>query len=202
MVVLAGNWWAFVLRGIVAILFGLLTFLMPRMALLTLVYLFGFYAIVNGVLDIVAAFRKIGTTAPGYTTPWWTLMLEGIVSLIAGGAAMVVPGLTAIALLYIIAAWAVVTGALEISAAIRLRRQITGEWFLALTGVLSIVFGIAVLLRPGLGALAVLLWIGAYAVLFGVLLVALGLKLRSWMRRVEHEHDIAGFPPAPLAHGH
>jgi uncharacterized membrane protein HdeD (DUF308 family) len=199
---LVGNWWAFVVRGLVAILFGLLTFLMPRMALLTLVYLFGFYAIIDGVFSIVAAFRRIGATAPGYTTPWWTLMLEGIVSLIAGGAAMVVPGLTAIALLYIIAAWAVVHGALEIAAAIRLRRQITGEWVLALTGVLSIAFGILVLLRPGAGALALILWIGAYAVLFGVLLVALGLKLRKRMRAgAEEPHDMGGFPPG-VVHGH
>src|SRR5436190_16826846 len=102
MMVLVSNWWAFVLRGIVAILFGLLCFILPGMALLSLIFLFGFYALADGVLNIVAAFRRTG---PGQV-PWWALLIEGIVSIIAGVLAFAIPGLTAVALLILIAAWA------------------------------------------------------------------------------------------------
>ncbi len=195
MVILAGNWWTFVLRGLVAILFGLLAFFMPGMALLTLVFLFGFYAIADGVFNIAAAFRR--TAGPDHT-PWWALLIEGILSLIAGLLALFVPGLTAIALLYVIAGWAVATGIMEIVAAIRLRKQIRGEWLLALGGVLSIVFGVLLALFPGAGALAMVLWIGAYAIVFGALLIALGFRVRKWLRPGEE-------PPPPygrLAPGH
>src|SRR5258707_14733055 len=126
MMVLANNWWAFVLRGILAIAFGLIAFFMPGIALLTLVFMFGFYAIADGVFNLVAAFRRTGPEQQ----PWWALLLEGIVSIIAGAIAIFIPGLTAVVLLYIIAAWAVVTGVFEIAAAIRLRKQITNEWLL------------------------------------------------------------------------
>jgi uncharacterized membrane protein HdeD (DUF308 family) len=194
MMMLVGNWWAFVLRGIFAIIFGVLTFLWPGMALLTLVLLFGAYAIVDGVFNIVASFRATGAGQQR----WWVLLLEGIVSIIAGLVAFFMPGLTALALLYLIAAWAVVTGALEIAAAIRLRRQIRGEWLLALAGVLSIVFGVLLFLFPGPGALAVVLWIGAYAIAFGVLLIVLGVRLRRWERSVENLGH--GFPVVAPGH--
>lgn len=194
MVVLAGNWWAFVLRGVLAILFGLLAFAMPGMALLTLVYLFGFYAIADGVFNLVAAFRR--TPSPE-SQPWWALLIWGIVGIIAGLYALFAPGLTAIALLYVIAAWAIVTGIMAIAAAVRLRRHIRGEWLLALAGVFSIVFGVLLFLFPGAGALAVVLWIGAYATLFGATLIALGFKVRKWLRPGEE------YPPhGRLAHGH
>jgi len=190
MMVLVGNWWTFVLRGILAILFGLLTFAMPAMALLTLVFLFGFYAIAEGIFNVMAAFA--GPDAAGGRQPWWALLIEGIVSIIAGVLAFFMPGLTAIVLLYIIAAWAVSTGALEIAAAVRLRKQITGEWMLALIGVVSILFGLLLFAFPRAGALAVVLWIGAYAVVFGVLLIVLGMRLRKWVRSIERPGR--GFP--------
>jgi uncharacterized membrane protein HdeD (DUF308 family) len=186
--VLVGNWWTFILRGIIAILFGLLVFIRPGMALLTLVFLFGFYAIADGVFNLIAAFRRTSVDQQ----PWWALLLEGIVSIIAGMVALFIPGLTALVLLYIIAAWAVVTGALEIAAAIRLRRQINHEWLLALAGVLSIAFGVLIALFPGAGALAVLVWIGAYSIVFGIMLIALGMRLRKWVRSLEHPGQ--GFP--------
>ncbi len=175
---LARNWWAVALRGVAAIVFGVLAFLTPGSALLALVLVFGAYAIVEGVLNIVAALR--GRTG----TPWWELMLEGIVSIAAGVIAFAIPGLTALVLLYLIAAWAVVTGVLEIVGAVRLRKHVTGEVWLALSGVLSIAFGVIVALAPAVGALAVVFWIGAYAVIFGAALIALGFRLRRW-----HRHD-------------
>ncbi len=128
MVLLARNWWAFVLRGILAILFGLMAVFLPGMALMTLVLLFGIFAITQGVFELISAFR---TTPTPSEQPWWALLLEGIVGIAAGLVALLWPGLTALALLYVIAAWAVISGILEIVAAIRLRKQITGNgcWF-------------------------------------------------------------------------
>src|SRR4051794_41077428 len=121
MVVLASNWWAFVLRGVVAVLFGIITFVAPPGALLTLVFLFAFYAITDGIFSIIAAFRRTGTDGG---VPWWALLISGILSLIAGVLAFFVPAGAALALLIIIAAWAIVTGAMSIVASIRLRKEI------------------------------------------------------------------------------
>ncbi len=196
MVVLIGNWWTFVLRGIVAILFGVLTFVMPGMALLTLVFLFGFYAIFDGVMNLTAAFRRNNTA----TSPWWALLINGILGLVAGGIALFYPGITAIALLYLIAFWAIATGIMSIVAAVRLRKQIRGEWLFVLSGLLSIIFGLLAAIFPGAGALAVVLWIGAYAIVSGATLIALGIKLRSWVRRTVDQVG-SGFPPM-VAPGH
>ena len=168
------NWWALVLRGVVAILFGLMTFVWPQITLATLVLLFGAYAIVDGIFAIVA-----GVRAPREFARWWVLLIEGILSVIAGLFAFAIPGITALILLGLIAAWAIITGVVEIIAAIQLRKEISGEWILALSGIASIIFGVLLLLNPGAGALAVLWLIGAYAILFGILLVALGFKLRG-----------------------
>ena len=171
--VLTRNWGAIATRGVAAILFGLLSFALPGLTLAALVLLFGAYALVDGIFNVVAAVRGRGTVQP-----WWALLLEGIVSIAAGVVTFVLPGLTALTLVYVIAAWAVVTGVLEIVAAVRLRNQITGEWRLVLGGVLSIVFGVFIMLAPGAGALALVLWIGAYALVFGALLLALAVRLR------------------------
>jgi uncharacterized membrane protein HdeD (DUF308 family) len=194
MIVLVGNWWTFVLRGIVAVLFGLMTLFMPRMALLTLIFLFGFYAIADGVFNIAAAFSGRGPRGE----PWWALLISGILGLIAGLIAFFWPGLTAMALLIIIAAWAIATGVMSIVAAVHLRKQIRGEWLLALTGVLAIIFGVLLVLFPRAGALTVVLWIGAFAFVYGILLIALGLRLRKWVRTIAP--DAGGF--AVVAPGH
>ena len=196
MLLLVGNWWAFVLRGLLAIAFGLLTFFRPGISLLALVYMFGFYALAEGIFNIIAAFRRTGPEQQ----PWWALLLEGVLSMIAGLLAFFIPGITAMALLWLIAAWAIATGAMEIAAAIRLRRQIKGEWVLAVSGVLSILFGALLFAFPGAGALTVVLWIGAYAVVFGILLIALGIRLRQWARST-FQHVAPGFPPR-VAPGH
>jgi uncharacterized membrane protein HdeD (DUF308 family) len=169
---LARNWWALVLRGVAGVIFGVLTFLFPAMTLAALILLFGTYAVVDGIFNIIAA----AAGRPGQ--PWWQLVLEGIVSIAAGVIAFAWPGLTALVLLWIIAGWAIVTGVLEIVAAIRLRNHIANEWWLALSGGASAAFGVLLLVAPVAGALAVTLWIGAYAVVFGALLIGLGIRLR------------------------
>ena len=174
---LARNWWAVLLRGVAGILFGIATFFAPGISLAVLVLLFGAYALVDGVLILVSALRNRATDEN-----WWVVLLEGIAGVIAGVATFVWPGITALALLYVITAWALVTGALEIATAIRLRKVIDHEWLLVLSGIASIGFGILLAMFPGAGALAVVLWIGAYAIVFGVLLIALGFRLRSWDR--------------------
>jgi len=173
------NWWALLLRGIAAIVFGILAFVWPGVTLLSLVFVFGAYAIIDGIFALVAGFR-----APAGAAKWWWLLLVGAVSLIAGILAFVLPGVTAFTLLMIIAAWAIVTGIFEIVAAIQMRKEIEGEWLLVLSGVASVVFGALILMNPIAGALAVVWIIGAYAIVYGVLLFALGLRLRSW----EHSH--------------
>ena len=177
MVVVARNWWALVLRGVLGMLFGEITFVAPAAALAALVLLFGAYALVDGVFNIVAALRD----ARG-ERGWWTLLLSGVAGVLAGLVAFAAPGFSALVLLYVIAVWAVVTGVLEIAAAIRLRRHITGEWLMALNGALSVAFGALVIIAPMVGALTVVLLIGAYAFVSGLLLIALGVRLRGAIR--------------------
>src|SRR5262245_39565865 len=168
-----------VLRGACAILFGVLAFTWPGVTLGALVLLYGAYAFADGVLAFAAAISgSVGK-------PWWVLLLEGVVSIAAAGAAVFYPGLTAIVLLYVIAAWAIVKGVFQITAAIQLRKEIEGEVWLGLAGLASLFFGVVPFARPGPGALAVVWIIGAYAIAFGVLLVALGFRLKALKARLE-----------------
>jgi uncharacterized membrane protein HdeD (DUF308 family) len=169
-----GHWWALALRGVIAILFGLAALLRPDIALQALILRFGAYALVDGVFAIVGVF---GGTRGG--TPRWLLLLEGVVSILAGIIAFIFPGLTAIALLYLVAAWAVVTGLAEIATAIRLRQEIRGEWALILGGILSVLFGLLLAVLPGVGILSLIWLIGAYAVAFGVLLLITAFRVRG-----------------------
>jgi uncharacterized membrane protein HdeD (DUF308 family) len=174
---LVRNWWVFLLRGLAGILFGLITFFAPGISLAVLVLFFGAYAFADGILALVSAFRRRGAG-----DRWWMLLLEGLAGVVIGVVTLLWPGITAFALLYLIGAWALVTGVFEVVAAIRLRRVITGEWLLVLSGIASVVLGLLLVLFPRAGALAVVLWIGAYALVFGALLVALAIRLRSWGR--------------------
>src|SRR4029077_4374515 len=140
--------------------------------LLTLVLLFGAYAILDGIFDIISAVR-----APGRH---WPLVLEGVVGIIIGILTFIWPGITTMVLLYLIAFWAIFTGILEIVAGIRLREVIANEWLLILMRVLSVLFGFLILIFPGAGALAIVIWIGAYALLFGIMLIALAFLLRRF----------------------
>lgn len=171
---LAKNWWALALRGVAAVLFGLLTFLLPGITLVTLVFLFGAYALVDGFFNVAAFFRV--------ASHHWALLIEGVIGVIAGVLTFTWPTITAIALLYLISFWAIFTGVFEIVAAIRLRKVIANEWLLLLMGTLSALFGLLILLAPGAGALAMVLWIGVYAVMFGIVTLALAFRLRGHRR--------------------
>ncbi|HEY3259665.1 MAG TPA: HdeD family acid-resistance protein [Pseudonocardiaceae bacterium] len=169
---LARYWWMVALRGAVAVLFGLMALIWPSLTLLALIILFGAYSLVDGVFALVAAF---GPAAEGRR--FW-LGLQGVASILIGVVTFAWPDVTTLVLLALIAAWAIVTGLLQIFAAVRLRRELTGEWLLAIGGALSVLFGILLVAWPASGALALVLLIGAYAVVFGAVLFGLGLKLR------------------------
>jgi uncharacterized membrane protein HdeD (DUF308 family) len=172
--ILSANWWAIALRGLVGILVGIFAFLMPIPTVTALVWLFGAYALLDGLFNLVSVLRK-----RTYGRPWWALLLSGVAGVGAGVISFIWPGITAIALVYLIAAWALVTGVLEIIAAVRLRKEIKGEWLLALSGVFSVALGVLLALFPGPGAVGLVWYFGAYAIVFGVLLVSLGFRLRT-----------------------
>ena len=162
-----GHWWALAIRGAIAIIFGLAALLRPDIALEALILLFGAYALVDGVFAIVGVFG--GTRG---RTPRWLLLIEGIAGILAGIIAFVLPGLTAVVLLYLIAAWAVITGISEIATAIRLRQEIRGEWALIIGGALSVLFGVILaVIGPVAGLLSLIWLIGIYALVFGILML-------------------------------
>jgi uncharacterized membrane protein HdeD (DUF308 family) len=166
-----------VLRGLAALIFGILAFIWPGITLTALVFLFGAYALVDGIFALAA-----GVRAYGELKRWWLLSIEGIFSLLAGVLAFIWPGITALVLLVMISAWAIVTGIFEIVAAIQMRKYVTGEWLLVLSGVASVAFGVLLLINPLAGALAVVWIIGAYAIVFGVMMMVLGFRLRGLTR--------------------
>jgi uncharacterized membrane protein HdeD (DUF308 family) len=181
---LTRSWWAVALRGVAAVLFGLIALNWPDITLLVMVVAFGAYALVDGVLALgTAIFGDRGTTA---RRGW--LIVEGIAGILIGVLTFVWPSVTTLVLLWLIATWALVTGVLEIVAAVRLRREIHGEWLLALSGVLSVLFGILLLVWPKAGALTMVYVIGGFAVGLGVLLIVLSLRLR----RLHRESAAAG----------
>jgi uncharacterized membrane protein HdeD (DUF308 family) len=173
---LAQNWWALALRGLVAILFGLACFVWPFPTLLILVLLYGAYALADGILAVAAALSRRSRSH------WWALLLEGLCGIAVGVITFIWTGITELALLYLSAFWAIVTGVLEIVAALRLRISVPGEWALALSGLVSILFGFVLLVWPGASAVALIWVIGAYAIVFGILLLALAFRLRAWGR--------------------
>jgi uncharacterized membrane protein HdeD (DUF308 family) len=174
---LAENWWLLLLRGLAAIAFGVIAFFWPDITLVALTYLFGAYALVDGVVAIWAAFN-----APGDAGPRWWLGLSGVVSILAGLAAFFYTGITTLVLLMFIAAWAIVIGVVQIWGAIELRKILDDEWLLGLTGVLSIVFGVILIAKPGAGALALVWVIGWFAIMFGCLYIALAFRLKQFKR--------------------
>jgi len=172
---LARNWWTVALRGAIAIIFGLAALFWPDITLTALVFIFAGFVLVSGVLLALAAFRDGLTHTHG-----WLMLLEGAIGIAIGVMAFIWPGITALVLLYLIAAWAIVTGVLEIIAAIQVRKEIQNEWLLALAGIASVLFGVLLIIWPIAGALAILWIIAAYAIIFGVLLLILAFRLRSW----------------------
>jgi len=166
------NWWAIVLRGTIAILFGLLAIIWPGITIKVLVLLFGAFALVDGMFTLVAAIRN----RSGLYRFW--AEFEGIVGIAAGILTLIWPRVTATALVYLIAIWAIVTGIFEILAAFELRKVVTGEWRLVLGGILSLVLGVLIAFFPHAGAVSIVWLIGLYAILFGILLVTLGVRAR------------------------
>jgi uncharacterized membrane protein HdeD (DUF308 family) len=176
---LAQNWWAVVLRGVSAVLFGLAAFAWPGLTLAVLVLLYGAYALVEGALAV--AWAIIGRREGPFP---WGVLLAGLAGVAIGVITFMSPALTALALLYLIAAWAIVRGVFEIIAAVQLRKEIDNEWLLGLSGALSVVLGILLMAAPGAGALAVLWWIGAFALVFGILEIILGFRLKGLKGRL------------------
>jgi len=171
------NWWAIALRGVAAIAFGVIAFVFPTIALTALILLFAAYALVDGVFALVSGFRRRADGRPD-----WMLIVGGIAGIIVGVVTAILPGITALFLLSLIGAWAIVTGVLEIVAAYRMRELIRGEWLLAINGIVSVVFGLYILFFPGPGALAVIWLIALYALASGVVLLALAFRLRARAR--------------------
>lgn len=174
---LSARWWIFAVRGIVAVLFGVAAIVWPAITVLALTLLWGAYALTDGVLELTLAAR-----AGRAGKRWGWLLLSGLVSIGAAVIAALWPAITALALLMLIAVWAVFTGVAQIVAAIELRRVIRGEWLLALSGVLSVAFGVLMMIFPGAGALAVVSIIAAYAIVFGVFMTGLGIRMHRWSK--------------------
>jgi len=175
---LAQNWWAFLLRGIAAILFGIIAFGWPGVTIVSLTYVFGFYALLDGVFALIAAWSIRGADR------WWVLLLEGLLGIVAGVIAFVYPQVTALALLTVIAAWAILTGILEIVAAIRLRQEIDNEWSLGLAGLASVVFGVLLVVWPQSGLVTISWIIGFYAIAFGIMMLVLGFRLQGMNKTI------------------
>jgi uncharacterized membrane protein HdeD (DUF308 family) len=169
------NWWALALRGLIAILFGIAAITWPGITLSALVAIFGAYALVDGIFLVFAAFRR----GAERQQPWWAYLISGLLGIGIGILTFTWPGLTAVGLLYMIAFWAIAIGFFELMTAIRLRRVVPGEWLDALAGVLMIVFGIFLVMYPGVGALSVVWMIGTFAIALGILMIMLGFKMRS-----------------------
>jgi uncharacterized membrane protein HdeD (DUF308 family) len=174
------NWWMFAVRGIVAVFFGILALVWPKETILALVLLFGAYALVDGIFAVFA-----GIASRRYFKRWWAVLLEGVAGVVLGLLTLLWPNITALILLYFIAAWALVTGIFEIVAAIQLRREITGEWMLILGGLSSIVFGVLLFAFPGAGAMSVVWLIGVYAIVFGLSEIIFAFRLRGLRRELE-----------------
>jgi uncharacterized membrane protein HdeD (DUF308 family) len=168
------NWWLLLLRGIISILFGVVAFTWPGLTVVTLAFLFGAFALADGVLSLIAAVTGSDRSAPA----WW-LALVGVLGIAAGIVAFLWPGKTAFVLVIMIGAWALTIGIFEIIGAIRLRHEIDDEWWLIAAGILSVIFGLAVLISPGAGALAIVWVIAAYAILAGALMIAFSFRLKG-----------------------
>lgn len=178
--VLADHWWSVGLRGILGILFGLICLLTPGLAVSVFVILFSAYMLVDGAFAIAA-----GIKAARNGERWGLLVVEGLVDIAAGVVAFIWPAITLVALVWLIAIWAIVSGALMLAAAFTLNRD-HGRWWLALGGIASLVFGILLVIEPLIGAVVLTIWIGAYALVFGIFLLILAFQLHS--RKEEREH--------------
>ena len=175
--VLQRGWWRLLLRGLAAIAFGLVAWLRPGISLAALVIVFGLYALIDGILSV-----WMGIAGRKLNEDWWVLLLIGLVGIGVGLLTFSRPGITALGLLFYIAIWAIARGALEIVAAIHLRKEVKGEWRLIVAALASIALGVLLMASPGRGALALLWMIGAFAIVFGVAEVILAFRARKFVR--------------------
>lgn len=175
---LARNWWMFLLRGVLALIFGVVAMVFPATAFLSLVLIFGAFAFVDGVFAIISAF-----TSNAKSENWWWIILEGAFGILIGVLTLIQPAAMGEAWLILIGAWAIVTGIFEIITAIRIRKQIEGELWLIIGGLISVVFGVLVLMNPLSGAVAIGVIIGIYAIIFGITMIALSLRLKKHSAR-------------------
>jgi uncharacterized membrane protein HdeD (DUF308 family) len=173
--IFARNWYLLLIRGILAVVFGILAFGMPKATILALTLLYGVYAFADGLTAL-----WVGTKSRA-----WALALAGVLGLLVGAYAMFYPGITAIALLYVIAAWAIIRGVFEIVTGFQLRKEISHEWALIVGGLFSILFGMVLFANPAAGAMAVIWIIGAFAVVFGLIMIVLAFHLRGLPGRFE-----------------
>ena len=173
MMTLARDWWVVALRGVAALIFGVIALVSPGSTFEVLVLLFGAYALVDGLFAFTA-----GLWAAGTERRWWPMLLVGIVGILTGVLTFAQPAVVAVALVAIIGAWAILTGVLEIVVAVSLRKLISNEWLLAVGGLASVVFGVLVIASPGAGAVTLVLLFGAYAIVYGTMLVGLSFRLR------------------------
>jgi uncharacterized membrane protein HdeD (DUF308 family) len=180
--ILVTNWDLVLLRGIMAILFGIAALVMPAITLVVLVVLFGAYALISGVMNTIMAIKDRKEQHD-----WWLWLLLGLVSIAAGVLTFVWPGSTAISLFYLIVAWAITSGLMEIILAIQLRKVIEGEWLMLLNGILSVVFGIICTVQPVAGALSILWLISIYAIAYGTAMVVLAFRLRNLAAKAEQQ---------------
>ena len=171
---LTQNWWAIALRGVIAIIFGVVAFLMPGPTLLALVFVFAVFAFVDGVFALVSGIRRAQGGKPD-----WMLIIGGLAGIVVGIVGLASPDTFALVLLAWIAAWAIITGVLEVVAAYRLREVLKGEWLLALNGIVSVLFGLYLIFFPGAGAIAIVWLIALWAIVSGAILLALAFRLRS-----------------------
>jgi uncharacterized membrane protein HdeD (DUF308 family) len=174
MLLLARNWWVFLLRGILALVFGVAAVFFPEAAFLSLVLVFGAFALVDGIFSIIAA-----VTGTVKTENWWWLLLEGIFGILIGLLTLVQPAAMGRAWIFVIASWAVVTGILEIFTAVKLRKVIEREFWMILSGMFSVVFGVLAFTYPQSGAFAIGLITGIYAVMFGITMLMFAFRLRK-----------------------
>jgi uncharacterized membrane protein HdeD (DUF308 family) len=166
---MAQHWWVLLLRGILAIAFGLMAYAWPGLTIAVLVLFWGAYALVDGIFAIVAGIRS----------KWGSVILLGALGIAAGAVTFLWPAITALALLYLIAFWAIFAGVLQIAAAVRLRREVQGEWLWILSGIAMIILGAILVVHPGAGALSVIWLIASFAVVWGILLIVLSIRLKS-----------------------
>lgn len=172
---LTKNWWIFLVRGLLAIIFGILALVWPELTLMVLVWSFGAFVLVDGLFTVYAVLSRHREV-----DRWWLLLLEGIFGVAFGVLTFIWPGVTGIVLLALIIVWALITGIFEIIAAVQLRKVIENEWLLAFSGVISILLGIVMLVWPDASAVALAWMIGFYAIVFGITVIALGFRLKKW----------------------